>query len=97
MKKWRKEDWEFEITVTKGQFDQCRMGFETGDRFMCTYACPDGFCPKTMPVLHTLCEIARCGGNYRLRGSDRDWEIDFPCADGAIEFHLTARHLDGVQ
>ena len=68
MKKWLAEDWEFEITVIKGQAKACRMGLEAGDRFVCQYECPAGFCPKTMPVLHTLCEIMRCGGDYRLRG-----------------------------
>ena len=38
---------------------------------------PAGFCPKTMPVLYTLCEIIRCGGSFRARGSDKDYEIDF--------------------
>ena len=93
MKKWIEEDWKFEITVTKGCAKHCRLGFEEGDVFTCEYAVPDGFCPKTMPVLHTLCEIVRCGGNYRLRGSEQDFEIDFPCADGPIEFHLKATHI----
>ena len=93
MKKWIVEDWEFEITVLHGEAEQCRMGLETGDQFQSTYECPAGFCPKTMPVLHTLCEIARCGGDYKLRGSAASHEIDFPCADHCITFHLTAMHI----
>ena len=87
------EDWEFEITVTKVNYP-CRMGFETGDSFKCKYECPTGFCPKTMPVLHTLCEVIRCGGDYRFRGSKYQNEIDFICADSCIEFHMIATHLD---
>lgn len=94
MKKWIDENWEFTITVTKGRYDTCRMGFETGDTFTCTYDCPAGFCPKTMPVLHTLCEIVRCGGTLKLRGSDFDYELDFPCVDGPIQFHLSAKNLE---
>ena len=46
-----------------------------------------------LPVLHTLCEIMRCGGDYRLRGSKLSHEIDFPCADGCIEFRLLAKQI----
>ncbi|MEA4824350.1 MAG: TIGR04076 family protein [Clostridiaceae bacterium] len=90
MKKWITEDWTFEITAVKGKAEQCRLGIEEGDVFRCQYECPAGFCPKTMPVLYTLCEIMRCGGSFRLRGSDTEHEIDFPCADGCVEFHLRA-------
>lgn len=91
--KWIQEDWTFEIAVKKGQSKDCRMGFEEGDTFSCQYECPAGFCPKTIPVLYTLCEIVRCGGNYRLKGSRDEYEIDFPCADGCIQFHLMAQKL----
>lgn len=59
MKKWLEEDWEFEIEVIRGTAQECRLGFEKGDKFFCQYECPTGFCPKTMPVLYTLCEIVR--------------------------------------
>ena len=94
MRKWLEEDWEFEITVVEGEAENCRMGLETGDRFVCGYECPAGFCPKTMALLHTYCEIARCGGDYRLRGSARKHEMDFACADNCVKFHLVARHID---
>ena len=94
MRKWIVEDWQFTITVTGGKAEDCRLGFEKGDEFHCEYAVPSGFCPKTMPMLHTLCEIIRCGGNFTHRGSDKPYEIDFPCADGAIRFHLAAKEID---
>ena len=94
MHKWIVENWQFTITVTSGKAEHCRLGYEEGDEFDCEYAVPTGFCPKTMPVLHTLCEIIRCGGDFTHRGSDKSYEIDFPCADGAVCFHLTARKLD---
>ena len=91
MNRWITEDWDFTITVTRGAADRCRLGFETGDRFTCQYAVPTGFCPKTMGALYTLCEIIRCGGDFRLKGSGESHGIDFVCADGCISFHLTAR------
>lgn len=90
---WIEEDWEFTITVINGEANKCRLGFEKSDVFYCKYAVPDRFCPKTMPVLYTLCKIIRCGGNFKSRGSDKDNEIDFTCADGMITFHLSAKHL----
>ena len=87
------EDWGFEFTVTKMNYP-CRMGFEIGDTFNCQYECPACFCPKTMPVLYTLCEIIRSGGDYKLRGSKLSHEIDFICADSCVEFHLVAKHLE---
>ena len=88
MNKWISEDWEFTISVTSGKAEYCRLGFETGDTFQCKYEVPTGFCPKTMSILYTLCEIIRCGGNYLGRGSKKEYEIDFPCADGEIVFLL---------
>ncbi len=85
------EDWEFEITVIKEK--PCRMGFELGDKFHCKYECPTGFCPKTMSALHTLCEVARSGGDYILLGGNSKNEIEFSCADGVIQFHLLASKI----
>lgn len=94
MHKWIVENWQFTITATDGRAKNCRLGFEKGDEFQCEYAVPSGFCPKTMPVLHTLCEIIRCGGDFTHRGSDKPYEIDFSCADGTIRFHLAAKETD---
>ena len=91
MKKSFSEDWEFTITVKEAGL--CRMGFEPGDRFFCRYECPAGFCPKTMALLHSLCETARAGGDYRLLGGNARDEMNFVCADGMVRFHLKARHL----
>lgn len=93
MHKWIVEEWQFTITVSSGKADDCRLGFEPGDMFSCEYAVPAGFCPKTMPVLHTLCEIIRCGGDFTHCGSDKPHEIDFSCADGMITFNLTAKKV----
>lgn len=93
MRRWITEDWRFTITVVKGEASCCRLGLETGDEFRCEYAVPEGFCPKTMQTLHTLCEIVRCGGDLRLRGSADPLEIDFPCADGQVQFHLRAERI----
>ena len=92
MRKTIVEDWEFTITVLTAR--SCRMGLEPGDTFHCTYSCPAGFCPKTMAVLHSLCEGAPAGGDYRLLGGRSAHEMDFSCADGEVKFHLTAHHID---
>ena len=91
MRRWIVEDWQFTLKVISGQADDCRLGFEVGDAFHCEYAVPTGFCPKTLPSLHTLCEVIRCGGDFTHRGSDKPYEINFPCADGIVTFQLTAR------
>lgn len=96
MKKWIVEDWEFEIGVVRGEARECRLGLEKGDNFRCAYGCPDGFCMKTAPILYTYCEIVRCGGDLRLRGSDRPDEIEFPCADGIVTFCMKAKRREKV-
>ena len=90
MNRWIQEDWRFEITVTQGEARHCRLGLEKGDKFECSYECPTGFCSKSMAQLYTLCEVIRCGGDFRLRGSKSPREIRFPCADGVIEFEIKA-------
>lgn len=91
MRKWITEDWRFTITVVEA--GGCRLGLEKGDRFTCTYGCPEGFCPKTMAVLHSLCEAARAGGDYMLLGGAAPHEIAFPCADGPVRFLLQAQRI----
>jgi len=91
MKKWIEEDWEFELTVTDAA--PCRIGMEKGDVFRFTYAAAAGMCPKTMGTVYTLCEIIRCGGDFRLRGSSEAHVIEFPCADGPIIFRLEAEQI----
>ena len=86
------EDWLFQIEVLEAK--PCRMGFEPGDIFTCTYECPAGFCPKTMAVLHSLCEVARSGGDYRLLGGPEKHKIEFVCADGQVKFCLLKKHMD---
>lgn len=88
-----REDWAFDIRVLDA--GPCRIGLEPGDRFSCTYGCPEGSCPKTMGLPHTLCEAARAGGDYRRLGGCAEREMDFICAHGVMTFRLRARRLDG--
>lgn len=94
MKKWYEEDWEFVIKVLNNNYKKSRLGLETGDEFRCGYDAPCGFCSKTMPILYSLCEIVRCGGNYNLRGYDKLYEIEFLCPDGFVKFNLIAIKKD---
>ncbi len=90
MQKWVTEDWQFELTVTSGEAGRCRLGLEKGDKFVFSYGCPEGMCPKTLPTLFTWCEVIRCGGDFTYRGERDKYVMHFPCADGCIQFHLKA-------
>ena len=90
MQKWCVEDWRFELTVIKGKSEHCRLGLEKGDKFVFSYGCPAEMCPKTMMTIYTLCEVIRCGGDFTYRGEKERYEINIPCADGCIQFHLKA-------
>ena len=68
MRKWCVEDWEFELTVVKGKAAHCRLGLETGDKFVFSYECPAGICPRVMMEMYTWCEVIRCGGDFTYRG-----------------------------
>lgn len=68
MQKWVTEDWGFELTVTEGKAGHCRLGLEKGDKFIFSYECPAGMCPKTMAQFYTWCEVIRCGGDFTYRG-----------------------------
>ncbi len=93
MHAWIEEDWEFTLSVIKGAAEHCRIGLEAGDVFTFRYATPDGFCPKTMHLVYTLCEVIRCGGDFTHRGSADPCSIEFSCADGVQQFRLSARKL----
>ena len=43
------------------------------------------------PILYILCEVIRCGGNFKLRGAEKPYEIEFKCPDGFVEFKLGAK------
>ena len=94
MRKWCTEDWQFELTATAGQAGHCRLGLEKGDKFVFSYACPDGMCPKTMSNVYTWCEVIRCGGDFTYRGEKEKYEMELPCADGCIQFHLKATPIN---
>ena len=90
MKKWCVEDWEFELTVVKGKAGHCRLGLETGDKFVFSYECPAGICPRVMMEMYTWCEVIRCGGDFTYRGESKKYEMVRPCPCGCITFHLKA-------
>ena len=92
MRPWIKEDWTFVLTVEKA--GPCRLGLEAGDIFRFAYGCPGDFCPKTIAALHTLCEVARSGGDYTRLGSRSSDEIQFCCADGVVHFRLKDRQKE---
>ena len=94
MQKWVTEDWGFELTVTEGKAGHCRLGLEKGDKFIFSYECPAGMCPKTMAQVYTWCEVIRCGGDFTYRGLKEKYEMDIPCADGCIKFHLKAMPIN---
>ena len=94
MKKWVIEDWEFELLTVDGKAADCRAGIEAGDRFVFSYECPAGLCPKVMTEAYTWCEVIRCGGNFTYRGSKEPYEMEFRCPCGPVGFRLTARPIN---
>lgn len=48
MQKWVTEDWKFELTVIEGKAKHCRLGLEKGDKFVFSYGCPEGICPRVV-------------------------------------------------
>ena len=39
-------------------------------------------------------EVIRCGGDFTYRGEKEKYEINIPCADGCIQFHLKATPIN---
>jgi len=94
MNKWVVEDWEFELTVIEGNAANCRLGFEKGDKFVFTYECPQGMCPRAMMELYTWCEVIRCGGDFTYRGFQDKYEMTMPCPCKSITFRLKANPIN---
>lgn len=88
MQKWCTEDWQFELTAIEGNAGHCRLELEKGDKFVFSYECPAGMCPKTMIKVYTWCEVIRCGGDFTYRGEKEKYEMNIPCADGLYSFIL---------
>lgn len=89
MRKWVVEDWEFELIAAEGSAEQCRAGIEKGDKFIFSYECPEGMCPRVMTQLYTWCEIIRCCGDFTYRGNNK-YERPIICPCGCIRFTLKA-------
>ena len=90
MKRWVTEDWQFELIATEGKAAHCRLGLEAGDKFVFSYACPEGMCPRLMADVFTWCEVIRCGGDFTYRGMKDKYEMDLSCPCHSIRFHLKA-------
>ena len=97
MKKWYKEDWRFRTEVMSvGKDDKpesCRMGFELGDSFECTYECPAGFCSKSMLKVFPVLEAVRSGGDLRNLGGSGRHEMTLVCPDGVVKYKVTAEKI----
>lgn len=94
MRKWMAEDWQFEVTVTDGFAEDCRLGLEKGDKFTFEYGCPADFCPRAMAEIFTWCEVIRCGGDFTHRGCKEKYEMDLACPCHCIRLHLTAKPIN---
>lgn len=79
MRKWVTEDWQFELTATEGSARSCRLGIERGNRFVFSYGCPEGICPRVMMEVLTWCEVIRCGGDFTCRGEKERYQMDLTC------------------
>ena len=98
MKKWYREEYEFEIEVTgflRSDHSEhyCRNGEEIGDKYTCTYGCPVngqgyGICSKMMQLLYADMQAVRSGGDLtNVGGSDR-YTKDYVCPDGCVCFRM---------
>lgn len=94
MQKWVTEDWKFELEVTSGKAGHCRLGLETGDKFVFSYGCPEGICPRVMADVFTWCEVIRCGGDFTKRGEKKKYEMNLCCPCHCISFHLKATPIN---
>ena len=90
MKKWMAEDWAFELKITQGQAENCRIGLEAGDIFRFEYACPADFCPRAMAEIYTWCEVIRCGGDFTFRGCPEKYEMELECPCRVLKMKLRA-------
>lgn len=92
MKTWYHEDWRFRIEVLHvGQEDkaeECRLGLEPGDTFLCAYGTPAGFCPTSFIKIFPSMEVVRCSGDLRNLGGRGPAETTFICPDGVVQFRL---------
>jgi len=97
MQQWYQEEWRFIVTVLGvGKHDsarECRVGLEPGDSFSSTYACPAGFCPKSVMKTYPIMEAVRSGGDLRALGGDGPHSIELVCPDGVVRFRLTAERI----
>lgn len=101
MKKWFKEDFEWEIEVTgflRGSETEgyCRNGEEIGDKYTCIYGYPvnaagQGICSKVMAVMFPVMEAVRSGGDLRNIGGSGRYTREIVCPDGCVVFRMTAR------
>lgn len=103
MKKWYKEEYQFDIEVIgflQGDHTEhyCRNGEEIGDHYTCSYGCPvneqgQGLCSKLMLILFPIMEAVRSGGDLENIGGSSKYVKDVVCPDGCVIFRLTATPL----
>jgi len=97
VKKWYREEWRFRISVVhvgeRNRAEECRLGFEPGDTFDCSYECPTGFCPKTMLKVFPLMEAVRSGGDLRNLGGSGPAEMEVTCPDGVVQLTVVGERI----
>jgi uncharacterized repeat protein (TIGR04076 family) len=97
MKKTYPEDWQFTIEVLQvgkqNKAKECRLGLEVGDRFICRFETPAGFCPTVFIKIFPSLEAVRCGGDLRNLGGKGPAEMTFLCPDGGVRFGLTGERM----
>jgi uncharacterized repeat protein (TIGR04076 family) len=83
----------FTIKVLKvgkeNRAEECRLGLEPGDRFVCRFETPAGFCPTAFIKIFPSLEAVRCGGDLRNLGGKGPAEMTCLCPDGVVKFELT--------
>jgi uncharacterized repeat protein (TIGR04076 family) len=99
MKKWYSEDWQFTMDVLQvgkeDKAEECRLGLEVGDTFICRFETPVGFCPTSFIKIFPSLEAVRCGGDLRSLGGKGPAEMTFTYPDSAVKFRLTGEQIPG--
>lgn len=99
MKKWYPEDWNFRIEVIRvgeeNRAEECRLGLEPGDTFVCAYGTPMDLCPTSFIKMFPAMEVMRCGGDLRNLGGEGRTDTTVLCPDGVVVFRLSGDQRAG--
>jgi uncharacterized repeat protein (TIGR04076 family) len=69
--------------------EECRIGLEPGDTFVCDDGTLAGFYPTSFIKIFPVMEALRCEGDLRFLGASATHTKEFICPDGPVQFKIT--------